>query len=461
MKNIEERLGDAGQFLKAFIPVAKAAEVEQKVEITADPVTEYAQWKKQVEELKTQADHAADVFDFARALAILTKVPAKQRNDKLLADWTRNRDRLKELWDGVESGWRDMAEDELADQLEEIVSIHPDHPRAKPWLAQFGTAGERRQRKLGSGKIGDIIELPLDSSLKVKFAWVPPGTSWLGGGGGKPGPEKFTLAKGLWCGVYPATQAEWQAVMGDDPSHFKNKPRHPVESVSWDHVQEFLRALNAKLGNTGLSYRLPTEQEWEYICGGGPLSSPDQSKYHFYFATSKIDRTAAPTDDLSSRQANFDGNYPFGAASKGPYLQTTSEVGSYLPNPLGIYDLHGNVWEWTSSQEGSVRVIRGGSWLDHGERCQVRVPGLGRARRRLQLRRLPPARSSRWVKGLVDQARAEPEAEASGRSRSERSERRRSPLSRSAGRSGKAHWGLGRSPNRRPHPNSGYPVFRT
>ncbi len=279
MKNTDQRLRDAGQLLKAFVPVATPAKEEQPAEPTAK-----------------------------------------------------------------------LTSDEIAVKEEQPIEPAP---------------------KLGSGKIGDVIEVPLSSSVKVKFAWVPPGNSWLGGGGGTAGQEKFTLPKGLWCGVYPVTQAEWQAVMGDNPSHFKNKPRHPVESVSWDRVQEFLKALNAKLGNTGLSYRLPTEQEWEYICRGGPLSSPEQSKYHFYFAKSKTDLTAAPTDDLSSRQANFDGNHPFGAASKGPYLQTTTEVGSYLPNPLGIYDLHGNVWEWTSSQEGSGRVIRGGCWLHYGEHCQA------------------------------------------------------------------------------------------
>jgi formylglycine-generating enzyme required for sulfatase activity len=166
------------------------------------------------------------------------------------------------------------------------------------------------------------------------------------------------------------TQAEWQAVMGDNPSHFKNKPRHPVESVSWDRVQEFLKTLNTKLRDSGLLYRLPTEPEWEYLCRGGPLSQ-DQSKYHFYFARSKTDLTPAPTNDLSSTQANFDGNYPVGSAAKGPYLQATSEAGLYLPNPLGIYDLHGNVWEWTSSEEGSARVIRGGSWSRYGDGCSA------------------------------------------------------------------------------------------
>jgi serine/threonine protein kinase len=184
-------------------------------------------------------------------------------------------------------------------------------------------------------KVGDTIT----GVLGMKFAWVPPGKSWLGGGGGKPGTKECTLPKGLWCGVYPVTQAEWQAVMGSNPSAFGGNPRHPVENVSWDDVQQFLAKLKAQNPRGGLLYRLPTEEEWEYSCRGGPLSKP-QSSYHFYFARSRTDLTAAPTNDLSSHQANFGGT-----------LQRTSEVGLYLPNPLGIHDLHGNVWEWTSSSE--------------------------------------------------------------------------------------------------------------
>src|SRR5262249_7389221 len=101
----------------------------------------------------------------------------------------------------------------------------------------FRLLAVRRLRELGRSKIGDILEGPLTSSLKMKFAWVRPGTSWLGGGGGTLGQEQFRLDKSLWCGVYPVMQAEWQAVMGDNPSHFKNKPRHPVENVSWHRVQ--------------------------------------------------------------------------------------------------------------------------------------------------------------------------------------------------------------------------------
>lgn len=217
------------------------------------------------------------------------------------------------------------------------------------------------------GKIGDTIEVPLPSSLRMEFAWVPPGQSWLGGAG-KPGTKEFTLAKGLWCGVYPVTQAEWQAVMGNNPSRFAGKPRHPVEQVSWDDTQAFLQKLNTRVAYRGLTCRLPSEQEWEYICRGGPISQA-QSAYDFYFARSKSDLTAVPTDHLSSRQANFDGRHPAGSAAKGPYLRATCKVGLYSPNPLGIYDLHGNVWEWTSSLDGSDLVFRGGGWGDEGEDC--------------------------------------------------------------------------------------------
>jgi formylglycine-generating enzyme required for sulfatase activity len=206
------------------------------------------------------------------------------------------------------------------------------------------------------------------NSLGMQFAWVPPGDTRLGGGAGKPGSQKFTLNEGLWCGVYPVTQAEWEAVMGDNPSYFKGNPRYPVESVSCKTVQQFIKMLNQKSAWDGLVYRLPTEQEWEYICRGGPISQ-DQSKYHFYFARSPDDLTSNPSNNLSSHQANFDGTLPAGSASKGPYLERPCDVGLYLPNPLGICDLHGQVWEWTSSSKGSIRVIRGGSWLDDGMSC--------------------------------------------------------------------------------------------
>src|SRR5262249_39782942 len=111
---------------------------------------------------------------------------------------------------------------------------------------------------------------------------------------------------------------------------------------------------------SGWLYRLPTEEEWEYACRGGASSKEDCS-FDFYFEQ--------PTNDLSSKQANFNGNEPAGNAPKGEWLRRPTKVGSYQPNRLGSYDRHGNAWEWceASFSGGSdrvFRVFRGGSWLD-------------------------------------------------------------------------------------------------
>ncbi len=222
------------------------------------------------------------------------------------------------------------------------------------------------------------VRLPLPrwtSPLAGELTWVPPGEFWMGGGGkrGKRGKRLVKIERPFYLGIYPVTQRQWLTLMGSNPSHFGKSGAdldlYPVENVSWADVQEFLRRLNAE-GNSGSGwlYRLPTSPEWEYSCRS-PVPSPATSAtcqthcgYSFYFDS--------PTNDLSAEQANFDGNYPAGRAAKGTYLEQTSKVGSYRPNGLGLYDLHGNVWEWTDTVgRGSVRVFRGGGWGDYGSYC--------------------------------------------------------------------------------------------
>lgn len=171
-----------------------------------------------------------------------------------------------------------------------------------------------------------------------------------------------TIRQGFWMGRHEVTQGQYEAVMGTNPSVFKNCGKDcPVEEVSWNDAKEFIKRLNDR--NDGFVYSLPTEAEWEYAARAGTTTA-------FAFGNS-----------LSSTQANFNGNYPYGNAANGPDLGRTAKVGSYRPNAWGLYDMHGNVWEWvediyqdsytglptdgsenTTRGDSQNRVLRGGSW---------------------------------------------------------------------------------------------------
>ena len=158
--------------------------------------------------------------------------------------------------------------------------------------------------------------------------------------------HSVTIAKDFWLGSTEVTQQQWMKVMGNNPSAHQNcGPRCPVENVTYFDVLEFLRRLNEH--NSGATYRLPTEAEWEYACRAGTTTA-------FSFG-----------DMLTTKQARFD-------AQDGPV-----PVKSFPANSWGLFDMHGNVWEWTSDWYDSTeikRVIRGGSWYFGADsaRCALR-----------------------------------------------------------------------------------------
>jgi formylglycine-generating enzyme required for sulfatase activity len=220
----------------------------------------------------------------------------------------------------------------------------------------------------------------------MKFVRLPKGTFFMGWDGSERPAKKTEITEDFEVAVHPVTQGQWQELMGNNPSFFsrtggkkdrvKDVPdedlkQFPVEGVSWEDAQEFVKKLNEREGGRGWRYRLPTEAEWEYACRGGATSEEDCC-FHFYF-----DR---PTNDLSSDQANFDGQSPFGAAGKGTNLGRQTKVGSYRPNRLGLYDMHGNVWHWCADiyQTGrSEMVLRGGGWNCDGSHCRTASRGWG------------------------------------------------------------------------------------
>jgi formylglycine-generating enzyme required for sulfatase activity len=222
---------------------------------------------------------------------------------------------------------------------------------------------------------------PKDGPLGMKFVALPKATFYMGWDGAfnKKG-VKTEIKEDFEIAVHTLTQEQWQAVMGNNPSYFsragggKDKVKDipdadlklfPVEQVSWDDAQDYIKKLNEKEAGRGYVYRLPSEAEWEYACRG-EATSEEECSYHFY-----LDK---PTNDLSSKQANFDGNEPFGKADQGPYLGRPTKVGSYAPNKLGLYDMHGNVYQSCADlfePGASDRVYRGGCWYYDAFICRT------------------------------------------------------------------------------------------
>lgn len=172
-------------------------------------------------------------------------------------------------------------------------------------------------------------------------------------------PAHHVTLSSYYIGKYEVTQAEWKAVMGSNPSNFKGDDL-PVEQVSWNDCQEFIRKLNAL---TGKNFRLPTEAEWEFAARGG-----NNSRGYKYSGSDNIS-SVAWYDDSSK----------------------THPVGQKSPNELGLYDMSGNVWEWCQDREGtypssaqtnptgpisgSRRVCRGGGWYGNAWYCRVSFRG--------------------------------------------------------------------------------------
>ena len=230
---------------------------------------------------------------------------------------------------------------------------------------------------------------------------IPPGTFVMGSPASEVERDSdetrhiVILTKGYWMGQREVTQGEYLSVIGNNPSHFKNgvdaiSPgtggrvtndlRHPVEQVSWNDATNYCGKLTQRDRAAGLipadyAYRLPTESEWEYGCRGGTTNA-----FHFGSA---------------SRQgmANFDTRYEY-ESSVGIQIKPvtgliyrTIEGASYAPNAFGLYDMHGNVWEWCSDwygdyptgvvtdpagpASGGGRVLRGGRWGSFGWRCRA------------------------------------------------------------------------------------------
>ena len=222
----------------------------------------------------------------------------------------------------------------------------------------------------GDDSYGLWIDVVIGGPVQ-RFRWIEPGEFLMGSPEGEPerfdheGPQHVVrLTEGYWLAETACSQAVWQAVMGANPSGFKDDPQNPVEQVSWDDVAGeggFLRRLEKLLPLMEPS--LPTEAEWEYACRAGTAGAFNWD-----------------SETITQEQANYRASVAYNDGATAEDWQKTVPVRSFAPNAWGLYQMHGNVWEWcadglrTYSAEaqtdplgrvvdGALRVVRGGSWF--------------------------------------------------------------------------------------------------
>ncbi len=213
---------------------------------------------------------------------------------------------------------------------------------------------------------GTIQVVDLSDGMMLEMVWIAPGSFVMGSRTTEDERDddetqhSVTLTKGFWLGRFEVTQAQWKRVMGSNPSKFEERDS-PVEQVSWKDSQEFIVKVNANLSAEGGGFRLPTEAEWEYACRAGGTG-------RFCFGDGDWELV----------------EYAWYGDNAG---RTTHAVGTRRPNAWGLYDMHGNVWEWCEDEygpyasgpvsdpvgevsTGSARVFRGGACDRDLRRCR-------------------------------------------------------------------------------------------
>lgn len=223
-------------------------------------------------------------------------------------------------------------------------------------------------QQLGVDQYGLYADLTINN-ISQRFRWIEPGAFLMGSP--KDEPERYddevqhtvTLTQGYWLADTAVTQVLWQAVMGNNPSRFKYDLNNPVEKVNWYDAQAFIAELNKLVPD--INAKLPSEAQWEYACRAGTVTP-------FSFG-----------GNITPELVNYHGKYPYVGADQGLYREKTVAVKSLPANPWGLYEMHGNVWEWcqdywaeqlsqepvidpVGSSTGASRVVRGGSWRHHG-----------------------------------------------------------------------------------------------
>ncbi|MCR9054505.1 MAG: SUMF1/EgtB/PvdO family nonheme iron enzyme [Phaeodactylibacter xiamenensis] len=348
-KNIDVKGDDQGQFV--FVPVGDEVTAWEAAK-AADTILAYFQYNQDYPDGKYRAE----------ALAAIRRLEEE-------AHWQRAQqaDTLSAYFEFLDRFPTGAFAEQAKQRQQELLSGYTEPKSPQPPKLKTKNPPTPKPKPSKPDLPPDLIKLSED------MVHIPGGTFWMGWkdevrdgeGHDKEKPCHEVSLSDYYLGKYPVTQAQWKAVMGDNPSWFKNCPDCPVEQVSWDDVQEFIKKLNAK---TGEKYRLPTEAEWEYGARGGAKDE------YLYSGSNDLDEVGWYRDNSGGK---------------------IHPVGQKQPNQLGLYDMSGNVWEWVqdcwhehyngaprdggawledSNGDCSRRVLRGGSWYfsSGGSRVAIR-----------------------------------------------------------------------------------------
>ncbi|MBD1215742.1 MAG: formylglycine-generating enzyme family protein [Aphanizomenon flos-aquae Clear-A1] len=267
-------------------------------------------------------------------------------------------------------------------EFKDIQSLGQESDQLKSFDFETVTVNHRGEIIERETKQTQYFNENFGEDITLEMVVIPGGIFMMGSlegeGYNSEKPQHEVIVESFRLGKYPVTQAQWKAVsaftqanreLKPNPSYFTGD-NHPVERVSWEDAVEFCDRLSQYTGRT---YRLPSEAEWEYACRAGTTTP-----FHF-------------GETITTDLANYDGNSTYGNGVKGVYRKETTEVGSFgVANNFGLYDMHGNVWEWCqdnwhSNYEGAPtdgnawldneessdrKRLRGGSWLNDPEHCR-------------------------------------------------------------------------------------------
>jgi formylglycine-generating enzyme required for sulfatase activity len=326
LKKLDDQVAELKKRLGT--PLAKGGDLDAMLAMVKQKEEE----QKRLDELRRQKE-----LEERKRKAEIDRLKAEQRK-KLILELKEDIRKYKEIVsspfgkDLKDAAWKTLAS---------------KYPEAAEGVS-FGDADQL----LFKGQFGSLSPSQTNS-IGMKFALIRPGKFMMGNSGGSEDeqpPHEVEITEPFYLGQYEVTQGQWKAIMGNNPSYFMDCGDNcPVESVSWNDVQEFIQKLNQIEGVS--NYRLPTEAEWEYVCRAGDHGDgPDRL-----------------------------GDYAWYSGNSGG---RTHPVGQKKQNLWGLYDMHGNVWEWCQdwyerdyymnspksdprgSSNGQFRVLRGGSWFD-------------------------------------------------------------------------------------------------